>query len=215
MNKQYKLLKTYEHPCGKTHAGVIETEEEWMRKFQGLQKGDCDIKTDWFQLIEQREWEIVELINKFREKTKDVLCIYNWLNKDKRYEDWSIHSVKRLSDGEVFTVGDEVGYDNGNIRTKQDWKIDHFYIRESDGVLLARSKDCANVELVDKWLYKSTPSKQKEPLFTQQQMDKAIEDAFYAARECKAISVYESQLLAANVIYSTLQDYLKSKNNKH
>ena len=53
-------------------------------------------------------WEILELIFWSGEKTTDFLVIQNWLRGDKRYEKWSIYSVKRLSDGEVFTVGDKV-----------------------------------------------------------------------------------------------------------
>lgn len=117
-----------------------------------------------------------------------------------------INSIRRLSDGEVFSIGDEVGYDNGNIRTMQDWKIDNFYIRESDGVLVARGKDFANVEIVDKWLYKSKPKEKPPQLYTQQKVDELCEKAFGAAREWSG-GFSESGTRK----YISYQDYKNSK----
>lgn len=47
-------------------------------------------------------------------------------------------------------------------------------------------------------------------LYSESELNKARELAFNAAREGKAFSVYESQLLSKNVIYKTFEDYLKS-----
>ncbi len=211
----------------------------------------------WFEeIIQNKDWEIVEF---GMTKSYGLIGPSNFiLESDGKYHgvrgiskdyhelighpDVEIRSVRRLSDGEVFSVGDEVGYDNGNIRTKQDWKIDHFFIREADNVLLARSKDCSNVELVDKWLYKSLPSNKQEPkegfkdwsfvksysfglidnrtdpptiYYTQEQLDKAIEDAFNAARvqdyfNPKWETVSETVKKWDSRKYPTLQDYLKT-----
>ena len=40
----------------------------------------------------------------------DAVVIYNFLNGDGRYSNFKIESVRRLSDGEVFTVGDKIEY---------------------------------------------------------------------------------------------------------
>lgn len=66
-----------------------------------------------------------------------------------------IYSVKRLSDGEVFTIGDEVYFFKENK-----WKVDNFLIRQ-DGSMLVRSKDCLNVEILDETLHKVNPPKEK------------------------------------------------------
>ncbi|MCF1558974.1 hypothetical protein, partial [Escherichia coli] len=61
-----------------------------------------------------------------------------WLAGNEK-NDWHIHEVKRLSDNEVFSVGDKVYYDDGGGSHANHWVIDHFYIR-NDGVMLARGK---------------------------------------------------------------------------
>jgi hypothetical protein len=71
-----------------------------------------------------------------------------------------INSVMRLSDGEVFTVGSKVYYDEGGSSHGIHWVIDHFYIR-NDGVMLARGKDMEPVETIDKNCYlKHSPKEQ-------------------------------------------------------
>lgn len=110
----------------------------------------------------ERDWEIVA----YREKNalQTVWTKENTVNDGLRedfqnVERWTgtitghsfeVFSVKRISDSEVFSVGDEVLYAPvGEIS----WKIDHFFIRY-DGELLVRSKNCANVELFGKDLMK-------------------------------------------------------------
>jgi hypothetical protein len=70
-----------------------------------------------------------------------------------------IHSVRRLSDGEVFTVGDRVCY---KPKPEVKWEIDNFRLR-ADGKLVARSKNDEMVEFVDDDLQISPL---KTPLFT-------------------------------------------------
>ncbi len=123
----------------------------WVSEHSALQKG--------FEIVSFKVRSDVE--GKFFTKHRNGL-----FSTDSRFFDWSekqlleggypIHSVKRLSDGACFHLGDMVGYDDGNTRTKQDWAIDNFFIRESDNIMLARSKDNINVEIIDKWLYKSS-----------------------------------------------------------
>lgn len=78
-----------------------------------------------------------------------------------------IKSVKRLSDGEVFTIGDKVCY-APNPQTN--WVIDNFFIR-SDKKLLARSKRNLNVEIVDDDL-----KKVKAPILTTTDGKEIFED---------------------------------------
>ena len=50
--KNFKLLKTFEHPCFIIHPGVIKTEEEWKDMFESLSSEDLLIKKDWFEEVE-------------------------------------------------------------------------------------------------------------------------------------------------------------------
>lgn len=51
----YKLKKDFRTPCFTIYAGVIKTENEWCNIFAKMQKGDCDIKTDWFEKMDYSE----------------------------------------------------------------------------------------------------------------------------------------------------------------
>jgi len=123
--------------------------------------------------IQDKGWEVVSFESihsetltlknfKYRSETSSISDI------DFLLKHYSIKSVRRLSDNTVFSVGDMVGYDNGNTRTKQDWAIDNFFVKEDGRGILARSKGNINCEYVDKWLYKNTPPKEevKPLLFT-------------------------------------------------
>jgi len=105
--------------------------------YESIQKTDLDKLVDRFkqskleeqQQIPNNEWEVVELIFWSGEKTKDYLVIQNWLAGDKRYDKWSIHSVKRLSDGEVFTVSDVFWvYPGHNKHTIKSFHIDGAFL---------------------------------------------------------------------------------------
>lgn len=89
-----------------------------------------------------------------------------------------IHAVRRLSDGEVFTIGDEVYFFNGEQMEPEvnSWIIDHFFIREKDGQLLARSKSHFEVEYIDNFLFKV---KAKRPLFTTEDGKEIFEGEIY------------------------------------
>jgi hypothetical protein len=60
MEKQYKLVKNYVSSFKTIYAGVIATEKGWMEKFPDLNKGDCEIKKDWFKLVERVCVDIVK-----------------------------------------------------------------------------------------------------------------------------------------------------------
>lgn len=57
-----------------------------------------------------------------------------------------ISSVKRISDGKIFSLGDTVYYRNNTFIK---WQIDNFHIREKDDILIIRSKDNQMVETLD------------------------------------------------------------------
>lgn len=56
-------------------------------------------------------YEIVELLtNSFRGSTKVDVDILSFINNHPGTVGWTIHSVKRLSDGEIFTIGDNIEF---------------------------------------------------------------------------------------------------------
>ena len=73
-----------------------------------------------------------------------------WCSYSTCIEDYNIHSVKRLSDGEVFTIGDEVRY---KLNPKSPFIITNFLVKGTD--ILARSEGNNICEFVDDNLEKT------------------------------------------------------------
>lgn len=69
---------------------------------------------DWFRRVEVKDWEVVDCLE-FNGKAihpyHEGIC----LGKYKGVKPCTIHSVRRLSDGETFTVGDETSF--GKIKS--------------------------------------------------------------------------------------------------
>lgn len=123
----------------------------------GIHADYIEDNPDWFRRVEVKDWEVVDCLE-FNGKAihpyHEGIC----LGKYKGVKPCTIHSVRRLSDGETFTIGETIFYDKGNPKIKHTWVIDNFFIRASDGVLLVRGKDNINVEQVDKFISKLPPS---------------------------------------------------------
>lgn len=94
---------------------------EWKGTYSMLAclKKAIELHPDWFEKVDEKDWEV---------------WAYDLDNK--------IFQVKRLSDGEIFTVGDKVEF---APNPKYSFEIKEFFLRD-DGILLARSKNCAAVE---------------------------------------------------------------------
>ena len=105
--KKYKLIKKYP---GSTEVGEIvqgNGREGWYTKGPGCRT------YDWTQIVYYPEyWE--EVIEKDYEilsyiKKGSTTCTTTKRRGGENHEEfWNIHSVKRLSDREVFTVGDRI-----------------------------------------------------------------------------------------------------------
>ena len=115
MNKNtvYILQNDYESPMCKVHKGVGHTIKEWQRYFPKLSEEDFDIKSDWFKPTkDEPQWEILAfLIIKHSEIVEiGSPYVHNAEWHLKYPEEYSIYKVKRLSDGEVFSVGDSLDW---------------------------------------------------------------------------------------------------------
>lgn len=124
---KYRLLKDLpdgsivgdEYECGKQFNFYFNTRihKEATAVDEGHRWDTWQVENNpkFFELIkeEPKEWEVESIIIEFDKRdepmvVKDRLVIYNFLKDDERYSSYKIHSVKRISDGEVFTVGDEL-----------------------------------------------------------------------------------------------------------
>jgi hypothetical protein len=115
--KKYKLIKKYpgSDPVGTIVIG--KGEDGWYSKGPGGKTYDwthvVHCPEYWEEVIE-KDYEILSYIKK-GSKTCTTTKRRGGENHEKY---WNIHSVKRLSDGEVFTVGDRVKVsEHGSIKT--------------------------------------------------------------------------------------------------
>ena len=144
-------------------------------------------------------WEILSLYDGCINGRIDSRCLRTsdgWSDEKIVSLGFTIHSVKRLSDGEVFTIGDlHYGWSyKKNPRAILGFEIENgrdMYIKQEGG----------NTRLSD-----ASPMAIKEKTYTQQQYDKAIEDAFQTSRWGQ-YGAYMVQFT-----YKTFEDYIQSLN---
>lgn len=106
------------------------------------------------------EWEIVAYRFKCHNSNNNIITEsqpYHWSFAISGSIDYEIYSVKRVSDNEVFSLGDKVTYLPVN---QIHWVIDNFHVT-AEGKMLARSEYNMNVEEVNQYL-----GKVKQVLFT-------------------------------------------------
>lgn len=65
-----------------------------------------------------KDWEIVSLKHKYCSSVNYWHPLKGWQHEDIDFVNYEIHSVRRLSDGEVFSVGDEVENALGKYKIK-------------------------------------------------------------------------------------------------
>lgn len=136
MSKQYKLKKWYPSLQDRFKEGdMVFKADKWnaYTSKEGMMRGDivCSHEVEenpefWEEVIE-KDYEIL----KFKSSNTDDLCElrgdgkyhYTWNDSDRsgssleailKIDTWRIYSIKRLSDGEVFTIGDYITSDHYN-----------------------------------------------------------------------------------------------------
>jgi len=140
--------------------------------------GDIIKGEDWEEIIE-KDYEILSfksklncIINKIDNNYFGLLngvVSVNYLLNNRLY---TIHSVKRLSDNEIFTIGDKIeGYKNTGIK---EFKLESFGLRV---ITDANGDGCVTDKL--SWKLKDCV-KSKQPLFkTEDDVDIFENDSFY------------------------------------
>lgn len=164
--KKYKLIKEYP---GSLKLGTIiqkqtEFSSNYMYKigcnlFQSGVNSPKDYPEFWEEVVE-KDFEILQMKN----SNGNFYSLFE--NEElSRYEreNHTIHSVKRLSDGEIFTVGDKVK----RPFFKNPFKINHIHIAGDMVWLHSRpfvEGTCSHILDENTPLYEA--SKYKKPLFT-------------------------------------------------
>jgi hypothetical protein len=117
-------MKTYKHK----KTGEIATYKDGILKSSGFSvEIGVEPSSEFWELVPQKEFEIMSFITNQDIYWEGRLSIKNGTIVKRTYEDnfygcgvndkegkllassnWSIHSIKRLSDGEVFTIGNKV-----------------------------------------------------------------------------------------------------------
>lgn len=106
---------------------------------------------------------------------------------------YSIYSIKRLSDGEIFTIGDTVDYIHKSYYSP--WKIDNFFIKKN--TLLARSESSLICEYIKDLKHIKTPI-----FVTEDNISKYFNDSYYYIVENdRAIIPYAWEVLANTVTW--------------
>ena len=102
--------------------------------------------------IPKKEYEVLSFKFLPISGEKDIIIYQGSPHWDKALNntenEWSTHSVKRLSDGEVFSIGDKIFYSSCLKKNPIEWLIDNFYVTEH-GTMLARSKNNEMVEFLE------------------------------------------------------------------
>jgi hypothetical protein len=121
--KKFKLIKEYPgSPKLATElTPKVDKENTDTNNFywEGSWFNPNDFSEYWEEVIE-KDYEILSYANK-----TNLNCITTKRRGTERHDEfWNIHSVKRLSDGEVFTVGDRVKVSEyGSVKTITDFII--------------------------------------------------------------------------------------------
>lgn len=163
---KYRLKKDVSSPTATLKAGIVGEDDGFGRVWFGgtfWNKFHVESDKEWFEPLvkeESKDWEIVEL------KGKDSGNVYKkakgmWLDKnqngfpvdkkDPQDTGCDITSVKRLSDNEVFSIGDEITYKPVAKYSLKIWKFQISSTNEKDMLVLGENGNC---EIVDNNLEK-------------------------------------------------------------
>lgn len=100
---KYELIEPFYYPGGFMKPGCAKTEKDWI-EFMPHLNGQLEKRTDWFRPVvePEKDYEILSYSSKIDARVFPVEESFG-------HEDLQIHSVKRPSDGEVFTVREDSG----------------------------------------------------------------------------------------------------------
>lgn len=121
--KKYKLIKEYP---GSPKLGTIEEIQDIFKDCKlgshGKYLYDVNRYPEFWQEVVEKDYEILS----YQSKDKIIAPATNFAIEISKPGHWNIHSVKRLSDGEIFTIGDKI------VEQNELSKIEYFEIRGED-----------------------------------------------------------------------------------
>lgn len=167
---QLREYQTWLQQCDTEHTGVIVKDGipvcRWCRR-PYEEGGNIFYKDEHFQEEKtKRDWEVLKL------RIGNTDHIVDADKSDGSAREYHIHSVKRLSDGEVFSIGDEVewngGYNGGILR---------FYVKPDEG-LYFDTNNWSNVFFGDS-ARKIIKVVKPKPLFVTEDGVEIFEDDYY------------------------------------
>ena len=165
MTNRYRLVKEYP---GSPKLGSIANKKDvcdfWYIKdgFNNVGKNIEKYPEFWEEVVE-KDYEILSFSKNLSTEVVKVSKIDLALSVEEFFKNvcWNIHSVKRLSDGEVFTIGDKINhyaeYKKDEFSTKE-WIILRIYFIEPNRLAFYVGKGL-NLGI-------KNISKGKQPLFT-------------------------------------------------
>ena len=117
---KYKLIKEYPGSL-KLGTEILSNDMEYVGNYP-----------EFWEKIVEKEYEILSIsTNSYFGITTSQVDIKAYTKSPEflnKWYKWSIHSVKRLSDGEIFTIGDQVKTESGiNFKIKS-FEIDENYL---------------------------------------------------------------------------------------
>jgi hypothetical protein len=106
--KKYKLIKEYP---GSDHEGIIVSLKTPNGLYEGYQYNyytkHVENNPEFWEEVIEKDYEIISYVAK--DNPTNITTKRRGAHLHEEY--WTIHKVKRLSDGEIFTVGDKItGY---------------------------------------------------------------------------------------------------------
>lgn len=149
--KKYKLLQTYPGLTGSIEEGdTVEYYFNWDLYgkenlcYVGLTKDVVENNPKFWKKVVEKDYEVISIVDK--NNSKDIRKAVGWGNMDSDWlekvavgDPWIIRSVKRLSDGELFILGDAAK----TITSRGQHKINNFKIKQK-----AINKDKKTGELI-------------------------------------------------------------------
>lgn len=209
--KKFKLIKKY--PGSPKLDTIIELETAVNGQIvQGKWCYDIDKTPEFWEEVVEKNYEILSFYEPFTYKIlkkdsqlKNEFCVkdgkmpFYSLNKCLR-NDYKIHSLKRLSDGEIFTIGDVV---NSQLFDKSSNMI-------SD-IELDYNKIRIWINENDKFWYLENISKIKQPLFTTEDgVDMYVGNKYYSINANLQENIQEL-FATKNTIKSCFYRYFSTK----
>jgi hypothetical protein len=126
--RKYRLVKEYP---GSDHEGIIVLQKTPNGLYEGYQYNyyskHVENNPEYWEEVIEKDYEIVSYVAK--DNPNNITTKRRGAHLHEEY--WKINSVKRLSDGEIFTLGDRVkGYEHGCIKT-----ITEIVVNDTESIL--------------------------------------------------------------------------------